>query len=130
MAFGILKVLAKKLTLINKLQGSDINLAKISAPSFRNLPPKLLVPSALDGFKSFKTFIFFQETSQKVWSLNNLNFTLVTLEWVKIFGDRGSFDTNFSKKIKRKFFRDSRIRNLGTHFFVHLTTCLCTRSWR
>ena len=80
LAFGILKLLAKKLTLINKLQGSDINLAKISAPSFRNLPPKLLVPSALDGFKSFKTFIFFQETSQKVWSLNNLNFTLVTLE--------------------------------------------------
>ena len=31
-------------------------LAKISAPSFRDLPNKLSKPAALDGFKPFKIF--------------------------------------------------------------------------
>ena len=34
-------------------------LAKISAPSFRNLPDKLSMPAALDRFKSFKIFNIF-----------------------------------------------------------------------
>ena len=31
-------------------------LAKISVPSFRDLPNKLSIPAALDGFKTFKIF--------------------------------------------------------------------------
>ena len=49
--------------------------AKISAPTFRNLPDKLSMPTALDGFKpidgldGFKYLIFFQEIFQKIQNL-------------------------------------------------------------
>ena len=47
-------------------------LAKISAPSFRNLPDKLSMPAALDRFKPFKIFNIFSDVSEnsKFKSLN------------------------------------------------------------
>ena len=45
-------------------------LAKISAPSFKDLPNKLSKPAALDGFKPFKYLILLQEMFQKTQNLS------------------------------------------------------------
>ena len=76
MTFAILKLLENKLSLIERLQSWQIGLAKISAPSFRNLPDdKLLMPTALDGFKPFKIFNIFSDVSEytKFKSLKSLS---------------------------------------------------------
>ena len=72
MTFAILQLLGNKLSLIERLQSWEIGLAKTSAPSFRNLPDKLSMPAALDGFKPFKIFNIFSDVSEnpKFKSLN------------------------------------------------------------
>ena len=52
--FGGEFTLGGELSLIERLKSWQIGLAKISSPSFRNLPDKLSMPAALDGFKPFK----------------------------------------------------------------------------
>ena len=52
--FGGKFTLGGELSLIERLKSWQIGLAKISSPSFRNLPDKLSMPAALDGFKPFK----------------------------------------------------------------------------
>ena len=59
LAFAILQFLGNDLSLIKRLQSRRIGLAKISAPSFRNVPEKLSMPVALNGFKPFKIFNIF-----------------------------------------------------------------------
>ena len=59
MTFAILQLLRKELGLIERLQSCKIGLAKISAPSFRNLRDKLIMPAALDGLKPFNIFNIF-----------------------------------------------------------------------
>ena len=54
LTFAILQLLGNKFSLIERLQSWDINLAKISVPSFRHLPDKLLMPAALDAFNPFE----------------------------------------------------------------------------
>ena len=57
--FTILQLLGNELSLIQWLQSCKIGLAKISAPSFRNLRDKLTRPTALDGLKPFNIFNIF-----------------------------------------------------------------------
>ena len=57
--FTILQLLGNELSLIEWLQSCEIGLAKISAPSFRNLRDKLTRPTALDGLKPFNIFNIF-----------------------------------------------------------------------
>ena len=57
--FTILQLLGNELSLIQWLQSCKIGLAKISAPSFRNLRDKLTMPAALDGLKPFNIFNIF-----------------------------------------------------------------------
>ena len=65
MIFTILQLLGNELSLIQWLQSCEIGLAKISAPSFRNLRDKLTMPAALDGFKPFNIFnIFLGDVSE------------------------------------------------------------------
>ena len=45
--FPILKLLGNKLSLTEELKSCEIGIAKISVPSFRNLPDKLSMPAAL-----------------------------------------------------------------------------------
>ena len=66
LTLAILQLLAKELSLTERLQSRDIDLAKISVPSFKNLPDKSSMLAALDGFNPFKILIFFQEMFQKV----------------------------------------------------------------
>ena len=75
LTFAILKLLGNKLSLIERLKSWQIGLAKISAPSFRNLPDKLLMPTALDGFKPFKILNIFSDVSEhtKFKSLKSLS---------------------------------------------------------
>ena len=47
--FFILQLLGSKLSLIEGLQSWEIGIAKISAPSFRNLPDKLSMPAAINA---------------------------------------------------------------------------------
>ena len=54
MTFAILRHLGDELSLIETLKSWENGLAKISSPSFRNLPDKLSIPAALNGFKPFK----------------------------------------------------------------------------
>ena len=54
MTFAILRHLGDELSFIETLKSWEIDLAKISSPSFRNLPDKLSIPAALNGFKPFK----------------------------------------------------------------------------
>ena len=75
LTFATLQLPGNELSLIERLQSWDIGFAKISAPTFRNLPDKLSMPTALDGFKpidgldGFKYLIFFQEIFQKIQNL-------------------------------------------------------------
>ena len=57
--FTILQLLGNELSLIKWLQSCEIGLAKISAPSFRNLGDNLTMPAALNGFKPFNIFNIF-----------------------------------------------------------------------
>ena len=59
LTFANLLLLGNKLSLIGILKSWEIGLAKMSAPSFRNLPDMLSMPAALDGFKPFKIFNIF-----------------------------------------------------------------------
>ena len=71
LTFAILQLPGSELSLIERLKGWEIGLAKISAPSFRNLPDKLSMSPALDEFKLFKIFnIFFQDMFQKIETLS------------------------------------------------------------
>ena len=60
------------MSLTERLQSWEIGLAKISAPSFRNLPDKLSTTATLDGFKPFKILNIFSDVSEnsKFKSLN------------------------------------------------------------
>ena len=69
LTIAILQLLGNELSLTERLQSWEIGLAKISAPSFRNLPDKLSMPAPLDGFKP-KYLIFFQEMFQKIQNLS------------------------------------------------------------
>ena len=62
--------------MIERLQSWDVGLAKISGPSFRNLPDKLSMPAALDGFKPFKIFNIFSGNVSENPKLKSLNLTL------------------------------------------------------
>ena len=73
LTFTILQLLGNKIDLIERLQSWKIGLAKISAPSFRNLPDKLSMPAALAGCRPFKICnIFSRDVSEnsKFKSLN------------------------------------------------------------
>ena len=71
--FAILQLLGNELRLIERLQSWEIGLAKISAPSFRNLPDKLSMPAALDGFKPFKIFNIFSGDVSENSKFKSLN---------------------------------------------------------
>ena len=64
--FSNLKLLGNKLSLIEELKSCEIGIAKISVPSFRNLPDKLSMSAAL-GPRSLRrsTKLLFQGSS---WS--------------------------------------------------------------
>ena len=65
-----------ELGLIERLQSWEIGLAKISAPSFRNLPDKWSMPAALDGFKAFKIFNIFSGDILENSKFESLNLLL------------------------------------------------------
>ena len=73
LTFAILQLLGNELSLIERLQSWEIGLAKISAPSFRNLPDKLSMPAALDGFKHFKIFNIFSGDVSENSKFKSLN---------------------------------------------------------
>ena len=81
LAFAILQLLGNEFGLIERLQSWEIGLAKISTPSFRNLPDKLSMPAALDAFKPYKIFNIsledVSENSEKVRKVLKLNFIIV-----------------------------------------------------
>ena len=56
MNFATLQLQGNELSLTERLQSWEIGLAKISAPSFRNLFDKLSMSAAWDMFKPFKIF--------------------------------------------------------------------------
>ena len=66
----ILQLLGNKLSLIERLQSLEIGLAKMSVPTFGNLADMLSMSAALDGFKPFKIFDFFQKMFQKIQNVN------------------------------------------------------------
>ena len=72
----ILQLLGNELSLIERLQNWEIGLAKISAPSFRNLPNKLSMRAVLDGFKPFKIFYIFSGNISE-----NTKFKYLNLKW-------------------------------------------------
>ena len=76
LTFAILELLGNKLSLTERLQSWEIGLAKILAPSFRNLPNKLSIPVALDGFKLFKIFNIFSGDVSKTSKFKYLNLIL------------------------------------------------------
>ena len=78
LTFATLQLLGNELSLIERLQSWDIGFAKISAPSFRNLPDKLSMPAALDGFKPLKVFNIL---SEDVSENSKFNFLNVILSW-------------------------------------------------
>ena len=47
------------MSLIKRLQSSNVDLAKISTPSLRDLPDNLSMSAALDGLNLSKYFKFF-----------------------------------------------------------------------
>ena len=60
--FAILQLLGNELSLTERFQILEIGLAKISAPSFRNLPDNLSMPTAFDRFR----LNIFPEIFQKI----------------------------------------------------------------
>ena len=74
--FATLQLLGNKLSLIERLQGCDIGLAKISVTSFRNLPDKLWISAALHEFKPFKIFNIFSGDISENSKFKSLNLIL------------------------------------------------------
>ena len=95
MAFAFFQILGNELSLIEWLQSWDIGLAKISGPSFRNLPDKLSIPVAFDGFNYFKIFNIIQEMFQKIQYLT-LNGMKLMSDLLK-FGDLDLYKTRLVK---------------------------------
>ena len=91
------------------MQNWDIVLAKISVPSFRNVPYKLSMPAALDGFKPFKIHSIFSGGVSENWKSRSLKPILskygVTFDSVKIFDKEGSLDTKFCTRLEKKFLK-------------------------
>ena len=64
---AILQLLGKEFSLIERLKSWDIGHAKTWALSFKNLPHKLSMSAALDGFKPFKILNFFSGDVSQSW---------------------------------------------------------------
>ena len=75
--FAILQLVGNGLSLTERLQSWDISLAKIPAPSFRNLPDNLSMSAALDQFKLFKIFNIFSGDVSANSKFKSLNLSVV-----------------------------------------------------
>ena len=83
-------------------------LAKPWAPTFKNLPDKLLMPAALDELKPFKILNFLSGDVSKSWKFKSFYTGLflwkdVTLDSIKILREGGSVDTKFVQDLKNNF---------------------------
>ena len=75
---AILQLLGKELSLIERLKSWNIGHAKTWVPSFKNLPDKLSMLAALDGFKPFKILKFFSGDISKSWKFKSLDTVLLS----------------------------------------------------
>ena len=73
-----MQLLRTELSLIKRLQSWDIGGAKTWAPSFKNLPDKLSMPAALDGFKPFKIVNIFSGDVYESWKLKSFDTALLS----------------------------------------------------
>lgn len=81
---------------------------KTWAPTFKNLPDKLLMPAALDELKPFKILNFLSGDVSKSWKFKSFYTGLflwkdVTLDSIKILREGGSVDTKFVQDLKNNF---------------------------
>ena len=76
MTFAVLQLLENEFRLMGRLQSWEIGHAEIPAPSSRNLPDKLSMPAALDGFKTFKIFNIFSRDVSEHSYIKSLNLIL------------------------------------------------------
>ena len=73
-----MQLLGKEWSLIERLQSWDIARTKTWAPSFKNLPDKLSMPAALDGFKPFKILNIFSGDVSKSWKFKSFDTALLS----------------------------------------------------
>ena len=71
-----MQLLRKELSLIERLQSWNIGHAKTWAP-YKNLPDKLSMPAALDGFKPYKILNIFSGDVPESWKFKSLEATLL-----------------------------------------------------
>ena len=74
----ILQLLWKELSWIERLQSWDIGHAKTWVPSFKNLPDKLSMPAALDGFNPFKILNIFSGDVSESWQIKSFDTALLS----------------------------------------------------
>ena len=78
LTLAILQLLGKELSLIERLQSWDIGRAKTWAPSFKNLPDKLSMPAALDGWKPSKRLNVFTGDISENWKFKSFDTALLS----------------------------------------------------
>ena len=73
-----MQLLGKELSLIEKFQSWNIGHVKTWAPSFKNLPDKLSMPAAIDGFKPFKILNIFSGDVSESWKFKSFDTVLLS----------------------------------------------------
>ena len=73
-----MQFLGKEVSLKERLQSWDIGFAKTWVLSFKNLPDKLSMPAALDGFKPFKILNIFSGDISESWKFTSFDTMLLS----------------------------------------------------